>query len=102
VQIALNETEIYYTRLDRGLPKCEDTEMQLSRYWSAASIPIRQIDVEFADVCEHKSRYWLNPDSWDQRKIARYKIQLTSVASKVRQLRRVPAVRFSVTRTKKI
>lgn len=96
VQLALNETEIYYARLDRGSPRNEETELQLSRYWSAASIPIRHVDVEFADVCEHKSRYWLNPDSWDQKKVARYKIRLTSVTKKVRKLRRVPMVRFSL------
>jgi hypothetical protein len=44
---ALNETEIYYARRERGMPRSEDSEMQLSRYWSAASIPLRHIDPIF-------------------------------------------------------
>lgn len=87
VQFALNETEIYYARLDRGSLRNEETELQLSRYWSAASIPFRHVDTGFADVCEHKSRYWLNPENWDEKKVARYKIRLSNVARRVRVIR---------------
>ena len=62
--------------------------------------PIRHVDAEFADACEHKSRYWLNPDSWDKKKVARYKIRLTSVAKKVREISRIPMVRFSIAKKK--
>lgn len=89
VGIALNETEIYYARLQRGAARSEETELQLSRYWAAASVPLRHVDLNLADTCEHKSRYWLDPTTWDEAKIKKFKIRLTSVARKVRQLRRV-------------
>jgi hypothetical protein len=87
VVLALNETEIYYARRERGMPRSEDSEMQLSRYWSAASIPLRHIDPIFSQTCDHKSRYWLNPDDWDDKKIVKYKIRLSTVSKKIRELR---------------
>ncbi len=89
VLIALNETKIYYARRDRGAVRSEETEMQLSRYWSAASIPLRHIDPNFARVCEHKSRFWLNPDDWDEAKLAKHSIRLSTVSKRVKSLRRV-------------
>jgi hypothetical protein len=87
VSHALNETEIYYARRERGAPRSEETELQLARYWSAAAIPLRHIDLGFSEACEHKSRYWLNPDAWDEKMLARHKIQLTQVTKRVRELR---------------
>lgn len=101
VQIALNETQIYYALRDRGMPRNDEKEVQLSRYWSAASIPLRHIDFDFAERCEHKSLYWLNPDDWSDRKIGRYKIRLSSVAKKVRALRGVGIKKFSAATPKK-
>lgn len=37
---ALNETYLYYRDIDAGKERNIDTEAQLSRYWSAAAIPL--------------------------------------------------------------
>lgn len=102
VLLALNETEIYYARRERGAPRSEDSEMQLSRLWSAASIPLRHIDVSFSDICDHKSRFWLNPDDWEEKKVAKYKIRLTTLSKKVKRLRRVGVARFSNAKKKTV
>jgi hypothetical protein len=101
VQIALNETQIYYALRDRGEARSDEKELQLSRYWSAASIPLRHVDPGFAQMCEHKSLYWLNPDNWSDRKVRRYKIRLSTVTKRVRALRGVGIKRFSVAKPKK-
>jgi hypothetical protein len=101
VQIALNETQIYYALRDRGMPRNDEKEVRLSRYWSAASIPLRHIDPDFAERCEHKSLYWLNPDDWSDTKVGQYKIRLISVAKSVRALRGIGIKKFSVAKPKR-
>jgi hypothetical protein len=83
---ALNETYLYYRDLDKGKKRNLDTEAQLSRYWSAAAIPLRYIDENLASICDHKSDYWINPESWDQEKIQRFKIDLKEVREQYRHL----------------
>lgn len=83
---ALNETFIYYRDIDAGKPRSPDIEAQLSRYWSAAAIPLRHIDDELAQICEHKSEYWINPDNWDSEKIEHLGIGLAKVRDQYRSL----------------
>lgn len=90
VSTALNETLFYYKSLDRGSPRNLETEAQLVKYWSAAAIPMRHIDSQFAEICEYKSDYWLNPESWSPEKVKEFQIGLYDVRSKYRmKLRRV-------------
>jgi hypothetical protein len=83
---ALNETCLYYRDLGHGRPRNEDIEAQLSRYWSAAAIPIRHFDAELARVCEEKSEYWIDPDSWPADRVAAAGIGLDNVRRQYRAL----------------
>ena len=83
---ALNETYLYYRGIDKGQSRNLDTEAQLSRYWAAAAIPIRHINAELAEICEYKSEYWLNPESWDEIKIKQVGISLKDVRERYRNL----------------
>jgi hypothetical protein len=58
----------------------------LSRYWSAAAIPLRHIDNELAQICEYKSEYWVNPESWDPLRIQQLGIGLKDVRERYRRL----------------
>jgi hypothetical protein len=91
VSIALNETEIYYAKLERGLPKDQHAEEQLARYWSAASVPLRHVDPSFADRCEHKSRYWVDREQWSDDMDKKYDIRLGTIAKRIRRLRAIDA-----------
>ena len=92
VSHALNETLIYYKTLDNGGPRNEEVENQLVKYWSAAAIPMRHIDANFAEICEYKSQYWLNPEMWSEGKIREFNIGL----NKVRSLYRVKLAKPSL------
>ena len=83
---ALNETYLYYRDIDSGKARNLDTEAQLSRYWSAAAIPLRHIDNNLASICDYKSEYWINPESWDNKKIKQFKIGLEEVREQYRHL----------------
>jgi hypothetical protein len=83
---ALNETYLYYRDIDAGKERNIDTEAQLSRYWSAAAIPLRHIDNELAQICEYKSEYWVNPESWDSSKVEQLGIGLKDVRERYRNL----------------
>ena len=85
---ALNETCIYYRKLDSGRARSLEVEDQLSRYWAAAAIPIRHIDQELAQICEHKSEYWLNPEEWTPEQLSHFNIELAGVRDQYRQLLR--------------
>lgn len=83
---ALNETYLYYRKLELGKVRDHDIEAQLSKYWSAAAIPIRHIDPQLAQLCEQKSDYWVNPDRWDQKKVRKIGIGLEQVRKRYRTL----------------
>ncbi|MCX2524073.1 hypothetical protein [Larsenimonas rhizosphaerae] len=83
---ALNETCIYYRKLDSDRKRNFETENQLSRYWAAAAIPIRHIDYELSQICEHKSEYWINPEGWSPEELKQFNIDLDGVRKQYRQL----------------
>jgi len=94
---ALTETYLYYRRMELGKGRDNDIEAQLSKYWSAAAIPIRHIDPNLAQLCEHKSDYWVNPDRWDQKKVKKIGIGLEQVRKRYRALLN-PRPRFLVSK----
>jgi D-serine dehydratase len=63
-----------------------DVEAQLSKYWSAAAIPLRHIDEELAMICEYKSDFWTNPDNWSEEEVKRIGIKLEDVTDAYRRL----------------
>lgn len=85
---ALEETFLYYRAIENGRERNRDIEAQLSKYWSAAAIPIRHIDYQLAVTCDLKSEYWLNPDSWSEAEIVDNGIRLDDVRERYRSLLR--------------
>lgn len=83
---ALNETYLYYQGMENGKRRNRETEAQISRYWSAAAIPIRHLDREFAQICEYKSEFWINPDHWRRKDINAVNIGLDNVRARYRKL----------------
>lgn len=84
VSTALNETLIYQQNFQRSGQRNVEIEQQLVRYWSAAAIPLRHIDPELSDICEYKSEYWLNPETWNPENAQGSKIDLETVRNKYR------------------
>jgi len=83
---ALNETYLYYRDIEGGKARNLETEGELSRLWAAAAIPLRHLDQELASVCEYKSEYWVNPDTWNDEKIKVLGIGLRKVRDDYRRL----------------
>ena len=77
---ALDETRLYYRDIESGQPSDQEREAQLVRAWSAAAIPMRHIDRELASACQHKSDFWLNPESWEPDRIEKIGISLDDVS----------------------
>ncbi len=47
ISTALDETYLYYRDLGNGSPRNMEREAQLSKYWSAAAIPMRHFNIFF-------------------------------------------------------
>jgi hypothetical protein len=83
---ALDETYLYYRDIENGSNNNSDREAILARYWSAAAISIRHFDEDLANICDHKSEYWINPRRYSDREINDTRIQLDNVRDAYRKL----------------
>jgi len=54
--------------------------------WYEASIPLRHVDKDLANICNLKGGYWTNSDIWGDLETGEYDIALTNVETKVREL----------------
>jgi len=90
---ALTETYIYINEWRNNGERSLETEKKLVKLWGAAAIPVRHYDRELSEMCEYKSMYWVNPDTWNPEKAKglsidienvrdRYRDRLNSVAAK--------------------
>ena len=82
---ALYETKLYYAGLERGNERNRDLEAMLSKHWAAASVPIRNIDQELAQVCASKAEYWINPEDWSEEQIKETGISLDKLHQHYKQ-----------------
>ena len=80
---ALVETQSY---LRRNEERDTDKEFKLSELWYQASIPLRHVDKELANICNLKGGYWSNRDAWDDLKTGEYDIAISNVEEKIRDL----------------
>jgi len=83
---ALSETKPYVADRENGKIRNRKRELEIARLWHSASIPLRSIDKEFADRCFLKGSYWLEPDTWDKKKIEEKGIAIDAVFNEIRQL----------------
>ena len=83
---ALDETFLYYRDMDNGSPRNLEREALLSKYWSAAAIPMRHFDEQLSTICEHKSEYWINPTNYNDNDIRELNIGLNNVRQAYRKM----------------
>jgi len=84
---ALTETSIYVTHIGDGGEPDTARQEELARLWARAAIPIRHIDQELSDICENKSRYWINPGDWPPDLVKEKGIGIYQVRDRYRDLR---------------
>ena len=88
--VALNETVLYFRRLDRPylarsnkekvkFRRSIETEEALSRLWMEASVELRDIDQDLAERCFFKGNYWADRDGWSDGDVRRADIKLQKV-----------------------
>ena len=58
----------------------------LVHLWSQAAIPLRHIDLELAEICQYKSRYWLEPSNWRNEDVENFGIALEIVRDRYHAL----------------
>lgn len=83
---ALDETFLYYRDINNGSNRNFEREAVLSKYWSAAAIPMRHFDNELSNICDHKSEYWVNPDNYNDKDIEELGIGLDDVRQAYRKM----------------
>ncbi|MGJ0429347.1 hypothetical protein [Methylobacter sp.] len=97
--VALNETVLYFRRLDRPYlartkkQKMEferniQTEEALSRLWMEASVELRNIDPALAERCFFKDQYWADRDDWSEEDVRKANIKLGEVLENAKSLMR--------------
>ena len=86
ISTALDETYLYYRDLNNGVPRNMEREAQLSKYWSAAAIPLRHFDEELANICDYKSEYWVNPENYSDEQVEELGIELGNVRRAYRKM----------------
>jgi hypothetical protein len=80
---ALVQTQLY---LHRNGKRDTDKEFQLAELWYQASIPLRHVDKDLANICNLKGGFWTNPDAWENLEVGEYNIAISNVEEKVREL----------------
>ena len=82
ISTALSETSLYLVHIKNGGSRDRSREETLARFWAAAAVPARHIDVDLADMCNYKSDSWIDPSTWDREKVEQYGIDIESVKHK--------------------
>jgi len=85
---ALSETNEYISERDNGKRRNKKREMAIAKLWQIASVPLRVIDADFADICFDKGNYWMRPEAWDNQRIERTGIAIERVMKETKKLLR--------------
>jgi hypothetical protein len=83
---ALSETRAYILDREKGKRRNRQQEFEIAKLWHSASIPLRNIDKEFAERCFLKGSYWMEPDIWDKKRIDEKGISIDTVFDATRKL----------------
>lgn len=86
ISIALDKTFLYYRDISNGGGRNLEREALLSKYWSAAAIPMRHFDEQLSNTCEYKSEYWVNPNNYNNNDIEELGIGLDDVRRAYRKM----------------
>ncbi|MBA7633336.1 hypothetical protein ES703_40900 [subsurface metagenome] len=88
----LSETQSYIARLNRGDKRDRNVERNLARSWRRASLQLRPIDPEFAQICFDKGSFWTDPDYWSHEDIKKAKIGIDNVCQKAKEMLKKSAI----------
>jgi hypothetical protein len=94
---ALNETCLYFRRLDRPhlarskrvgkeFTRYVQTEEALSRLWREASVELRDVNPGLARRCYLKGNYWADRDGWSDDEVRKANIKLKRLLSDAQTL----------------
>ncbi|MBQ4879647.1 hypothetical protein J8M21_20730 [Pseudoalteromonas luteoviolacea] len=83
---ALTETRLYLKIIEHGAKRNLEREEVLVRAWSLAAIPMRHLSKDLSSICDHKAKYWLNPNLWTNSELHDYIVKLDQVADEYRKL----------------
>jgi hypothetical protein len=83
---ALNETKSYIETLHSGKRRNRKKEYAIAKLWHHASVPLREINMDFADRCFSKGNYWMSPDVWTDAMIKKKRIKLDQVLKSIRNI----------------
>ena len=83
---AVNETRIYMQQTQRKAVRDINVEATLVRLWAEAAVPVRHLDLDLAERCTLKSDYWLNPESYSQDDIRKFRIGVNQVYQEIKKL----------------
>jgi hypothetical protein len=61
-------------------------EAALSRLWMKASVKLRDVNHELAEICMLKGAYWASPDTWTDADVFRARIEIHQVIIAARKL----------------
>lgn len=90
--VALNETCLYFRRLDRPqlarskkerleFERSVQVEEALSRLWIEASVELRDVNSDLAKRCYLKGNYWVDRDGWSDDDVRKANIKLKRLLS---------------------
>jgi len=79
ISTALDETYLYFRDLNKCSNRNLDRESQITKYWSAAAIPIRHFDEELANNCDYEAEHWVNPENYTDEQLSELIKELVEV-----------------------
>lgn len=83
---ALSESRAYMADRANRKPRNRKREHSIAMLWHTASVPLRELDPELAERCFIKGSYWMEPDTWDKKKIDENGIAIDKVFEATRRL----------------
>jgi hypothetical protein len=83
---ALAESRAYIIDRESGKRRNREREVAIAKLWHMASVPLRAIDVDFAERCFMKGGYWLGPETWNKKQIHEKGIAIESMFEATRKL----------------
>ena len=83
---ASERTQTYLQGRVEGMERNRSTEYELAEKWSRAAFLISRVSPELSVRLNAKSKFWRNPDTWEQDLRAHKDISLDSVTQDARKL----------------
>jgi len=77
---------MYLLELKDGAPRDVHRQFRIAGLWNNASIPLRHIDLAFAERCQIKGSYWQAVNEWDEAALEGFGIKVYQMAESTRQL----------------